>query len=554
MSSSKKKNESNVLVQGSVLAVASIISRIIGLLYNFPLTNIIGDIGNDYYSSAYEIYSVLLLISSYSLPLAVSKLVSARVSAGKRQNAYRVFKGAMMLAIISGGIGALILYFGAGFFTETIVPTPLSIFALKILSPTVLVVAILGVIRGFFQGLGTMMPTAVSQIVEQIFNAIVSVAAAYILFGYGSRIGAVLGNESDYAAAYGAAGGTLGTNIGTFIGLLFVLFLFIAYRPTFKRQMKRDVSRKKESYRSIIKLLILTIAPVLLSTTVYNISSLIDNGIFKHVANLQEYSPEYISASWGIFARKYKTIINVPLSIASAMAASCVPNLSAAFSRKDHESIKSQINSSIRFIMVIAIPCAVGIGVLAKPIMSLLFSDQTNLELSGKILSYGAIAIVFYSLSTLTNGLLQGVNRMKEPVKNAAIALVLHIFVLLLLMFGFKMEIMAVVYANAFFALVMCILNAISVRKYTGYKQEVVKTFVIPTISAVIMGVIVYLSYHGIVKLTGNAIATMIAIILGVIVYFVSLLMLKGLTENELLKFPKGRTLVRIAYKLHIWK
>lgn len=558
MGDSKKKTESNVLVQGSILAAASLISRVIGLLYNFPLTNIIGNKGNDYYSTAYEIYNILLLISSYSLPLAVSKLVSARVSKGQRRNAYKVLKGALMLAVLSGGIASLILYFGAEYFTSRVLLTPLSIFALKVLAPTILVVAVLGVIRGFFQGLGTMMPSAVSQIVEQIFNAVVSVAAAFILYGYGSRIGAVLGNEEEYSAAYGAAGGTLGTNIGAVMGLLFVGFLFLAYKPIFKRQMRRDRSRNQESYGDIMRILLITIVPVLLSTTVYNVSSILDNGIFKHVAVLQGYDADDISIWWGIFARKYKTIINIPISIASAMAASCVPSLTAAYAVRDKRAVKDQINSSIRFIMVIAFPCAVGLGVLASPVMQLLFGDSS--AVSAGILRSGAIAIVFYSLSTLSNGLLQGINRMKEPVKNAVIALVLHIAVLLLLMFGLHMDIYAVVYANAFFALMMCILNSLSVKKYVGYRQEVVKTFFVPLASSAVMGIIVFLIYKGMDLLLlniisariSNAVATLVSIVFGILAYFVSLLLLKGLTEEELQRFPKGRTLVRIAVRMHL--
>ncbi len=557
MGESRKKTESNVLVQGSILAAASLISRVIGLLYNFPLTGIIGDKGNDYYSTAYEIYNILLLISSYSLPLAVSKLVSIRVSKGQRKNAYRVLKGALFLAFITGGTASLVLYLGAAHFSDMML-TPLSVFAIKVLAPTILVVAVLGVIRGFFQGLGTMMPSAVSQIVEQIFNAVVSVAAAFLLYGYGSRIGAVLGNTEEYSAAYGAAGGTLGTNIGAITGLLFVGFLFFAYKPIFKRQMRRDRSQKRESYRDIMWILFVTIVPVLLSTTVYNVSSILDNGIFKHVASLQGYTEDQFSTWWGIFARKYKTIINIPISIASAMATSCVPSLSAAYAVRDRQGVKDQMNSSIRFIMVIAFPCAVGIGVLASPIMQLLFNDSS--AISAGILRSGAIAIVFYALSTLTNGLLQGVNRMREPVKNAVIALVLHIAFLLLLLFGFRLNIYAVVYANAFFALVMCVLNAHSLKKCIGFRQELVKTYVLPLVASGVMGVIVFFLYQGLHLVfgtflsgrIGNGAATVVAILIGMVAYFVSLLLMKGLTEAELLRFPKGRLLVRIAEKFHL--
>ncbi|MCI5493033.1 MAG: polysaccharide biosynthesis protein [Lachnospiraceae bacterium] len=550
MDSSKKKSEANVLVQGSILAIASMISRVIGLVYRIPLNGILGNHGMDYYGTAFEIYNVLLIISAYSLPLAVSKLVSARLSKGQRVNAYRMFKGALTLALISGGTASLILYFGAPTFTAML-KTPLSVFALKVLAPTILVVAVLGVIRGFFQGLGTMMPSAVSQIVEQIMNAIVSVAAAFILFGYGSRIGAVLGNSEDYGAAYGAAGGTLGTNMGALFGLLFVGFLFLAYKPIFKRQMRRDKSRKRESYSEVFHVLLWTIVPVLMSTTIYNISGIIDQGIFKNIATLQGYKAKDISNWWGIFTGKYKTITNIPISIASAMAASCVPSLTAAFSVKDKKSVKRQINSSIRFIMVIAFPCAMGIGVLASPVMQLLFNDSS--ELAANMLRAGAISVVFYSMSTLSNGLLQGINRMKAPVRNAAIALVIHIAFLLMLLFGFRLNIYAVIYANAFFAFVMCVLNAISIKKYSGYRQEVIKTFLIPFLSSAVMGVVIFFVYKGIFYVfPHNKIVTLIDIGIGAVVYFVALLLMKGIDEEELLRFPKGHLLVKIAHKMHL--
>lgn len=175
MGKKNKKSSSSFLMQGSILAVASLVSRIIGLIYRIPLTNIIGDTGNNYYGTAFRIYNILLIISSYSLPLAVSKLVSANISQGRRRNVYRILKCALLFGAVSGTIAALVLYFGADFITATLMKTPLSIFAVKVLIPVLFIVAVLGVMRGFFQGLGTMMPSATSQILEQIVNAVVSV-------------------------------------------------------------------------------------------------------------------------------------------------------------------------------------------------------------------------------------------------------------------------------------------------------------------------------------------------------------------------------------------
>ena len=171
----QKKKEKNFLVQGSILAIAGVITKIIGVIYRVPLMNIVGDEGMGYYSVAFSIYTVALMLTSYSLPLAVSKLVSARVARGEYKNAYKVFKGAMTFAILGGGLVSLIIFFGADFIADSVMHLDKSAYALRVLAPCILVVALLGVIRGFFQGNGSMVPTAVSQVVEQIVNAVASV-------------------------------------------------------------------------------------------------------------------------------------------------------------------------------------------------------------------------------------------------------------------------------------------------------------------------------------------------------------------------------------------
>lgn len=551
MAKNKRNSSTSFLMQGSILAMASIISRIIGLIYRMPLTSIIGDAGNDYYSSAFSIYNILLIISSYSLPLAVSKLVSANISQGKRRNVYRILKCALIFGAVSGTMAALILLFGADFITGTLMRTPLSVFAVKTLVPVLLIVAILGVMRGFYQGLGTMMPSALSQILEQIANAIVSVWAAYVLFSYGTKVGKLLGDSENYGAAYGAAGGTIGTGVGALVALLFTTFVMVVYLHAFKKRMKKERYGSVDSYGSIMYTLLITIIPVLLSTTIYNCNAFIDQAIYKNIAFYQGYAESDYGAWNGIYAGKYQVLINVPLAIASSIAASSVPALSAAYANGKRGEARRQIAMATRFIMVIAFPCAVGMGVLASPILQMLFHDSS--ELAANMLRVGAPAIIFSSLSTLSNGLLQGMNRMKVPIKNALIALVLHLFVLVGLMLGLDLNIFAVIIANAVFGLIMCILNARAIRKYSGYRQEVRKTFIVPALSAAGMGVIVWLVYELFMYLLrNNTIATIFAIGAGVCVYAVLLLLLKGLREQEILRFPKGQMLVSIAKKMHL--
>ena len=558
MNSRNKRSDTKFLMQGSILAIASIISRIVGLIYRVPLTATIGKTGNDYYGTAYEIYNIILLISSYSIPLAVSKLVSARMAKGHVKDANKVLHGALLFAFITGGSAALIVFFGAEFFTGVLLKTPLSAIALKVLAPTLLVVAILGVFRGFFQGLGTMIPSAISQIGEQIVNAIVSVVAANILFSYGKKVGGVLGNVKGYAAAYGAAGGTLGTSTGAAFALIFVLFIFFAFKKVLNKMLKKDKHRNSEGYGEIMSALVLTIIPVLLSTTVYNISSIIDQGIFKNLALMQGHDAALTSESWGVFTGQYKVLINVPLAIASAMAASTVPSLTAAFHSEDRELVKKQINMANRFVMVIAFPCCVGMMVLASPIMQLLFNDTE--KSSGLMLMIGGCSIIFYSMSTLSNGILQGIDKMTIPVKNALVALVAHVAFLFVLMQVFDLHIYAVIIANAFYALLMCFLNQSAVLKYSGARLDVKKVFLAPLEASLLMGVVVYLIYRllfGLVSISAsstfaNLIACVVAIIAGVIVYFVSMFLFKGIDEETLMKFPGGAKLCNIAYSLHL--
>lgn len=548
-----KKSDANFLMQGSLLAVASIISRVIGLVYRLPLTAIIGKEGNNYYGTAYEIYNLILLISSYSIPLAVSKLVATRMAQGQAKNAWKVLKGSLIFASLSGGGFALVVWFGADFFTTKLLATPLASIALKVLAPVIFLVAIAGVLRGFFQGLNSMMPTAFSQIAEQVVNAVVSVLAAYLLFDYGKKVGAVLGDADDYAAAWGAAGGTLGTAMGAVASLAFLIFVISIYRRRFRRKMRRDRTRHSDSYRSIMWLLITTIIPVLMSTTLYNISSIIDQSIFKNFAIFQGYKQHTIDVWWGVYSGQYRVIINVPISIASAMASSSVPALTTAYKGGDMDLVRSRIHAATRFIMVIAFPCTVGIFVLAQPIQRLLFSDTD--PTSGYMLMVGAISVLFYSLSTLSNGLLQGIDKLKIPVKNAAISLVAQAGFLLAAMQFFRANIYAVILANAFYAFLMCLLNGLAVSKYSGTKQDIKTTFIIPLIGSVIMGAAVLLVYRVIMALLhSNAIATIISILIALVVYFVVMLLLGGIAREELDKVPHGDKLISIAEKTHLLK
>lgn len=547
----KQKKNNSFLMQGMILAVAGIITRIIGIVYRIPVANILGTEGQGFYATAFSIYNIALLLTSYSLPLAVSKLISARVSKGERKNAMRIFKGALWFAFIVGSAVACIVFFFSDFIAKTIMSMAPSAYALRVLAPGLLIVAVMGVLRGFFQGMGTMMPTAISQILEQIVNAVVSIIGASYLLEMGKKAAEKANNDS-VAYAYGAAGGTLGTVCGALFGLLFLLFVMKIYSPTIKKRLKRDHSKKRESYREIYMILLMTIAPVILSTAIYNISETIDIGMFGSIMAAQGHSLKERSDLLGRFSSHYNVLINIPLAVANALGASLIPSLTAAVAVGNKKQIHSKIAMAIRFSMMIAIPSFVGFLVLANPILALLFNG--NIDISANMLRLGAITVVFYCMSTVTNAILQGLNKMTIPVKHGAISLGIHLVGLLIMLVIFKMGIYAVVASNIIFSLSMCILNARSLKHDAGYRQEVKNTFLIPSIASIVMGGAAFVIYFLCNLVISQNVAVIIALIVAVLIYAVSLLKLGGLSSEEILALPKGSTLLSLFRKLHLVK
>lgn len=538
------------MIQGSILAIAGVITKIIGTVYRVPLIMIVGEEGMGYYNVAFSIYAVALMLTSYSLPLAVSKLVSARISLGQYKNAYKVFKGAFTFALVSGGIVAVLIFFGADFIASDIMSMKMSAYALRVLAPCVLVVALLGVFRGFFQGNGTMVPTAVSQVLEQIVNAIASVAFAYVLYRVGKGIGETRGDTS-YGPAFAAAGGTVGTIAGALFALLFTVIIFYAYMKIFRKRIRRDRSRKREHYKLIYKILFVTIAPVILSATVSNISDFVDNAMFTNIMAAQGYTNKEYASLLGILGGQYTTMINVPLSVSTALGASLIPSLVATVQTGSRKQVHNKIMAVTRFNMIIAIPCAMGFLVLAKPILDLIFFTQDNTK-AALMLQLGAISVVFFCLAAVNTAVLQGLDDMTTPVKNSVIALVIHIISLFLMLVIFEWNIYAVVISKIVFSGALCILNAHALRERIGYVQEQKRTFVIPTVAAIIMGIITLLVHLLFELFLGEKIATVLAIPIAVIVYGVSLVLLGGVTEEEMWDMPKGAKLVAVCKKLHL--
>lgn len=549
--SKKSSSKTNFLAQGTILVIASFVAKAIGMIYRIPLTHILGDDGNGYYSTANEIYTIILMISSFSLPLAVSRLVAEREYAGEVKNSYKVLICSLRFAAVTGGILSILTFLLGGVITKYVMGVELASYALRVLAPAIFLFALTGVLRGFFQGHGTMVPTAVSQIIEQIINAIISVAGAYVMLQYGLKLGEKKG-DAELGTALAAAGGTFGTVASVGVALLFMIVIYLGYRNGFKRRMKKDKTRRRESDRAIYRAITYTILPIVLSTLVYNISTIIDQGVFNHILAGMGFTQKQYATVWGIYSGKFRVLMNVPLSIASCLAPSVVPALTEAMANNDLREAGLRTRDTIRYTMVFTIPCAVGMAALARPIMMMLYGNNDSLALAAGIMQSGALLTVLLALSTLTTGILQGLGEMQAPLVHAATAVAIHLGFLVLFVVKFKWNIYGVVYANIIFGLIICLLNARSIRKKLHYRQEIKKTFLVPVIAAGVMGIAAYLVHRVFNLFAGNTISTILAVCVGAVVYGICLVKLGGILEREIRRLPKGDLLADLLIRLNI--
>lgn len=537
-----KKN--NYLTQGLILAVAGIVTRFIGMLYRIPLTNIVGSEGMGYYSTAYEVYNIALLVSTYSIPVAISKIISALNAQGRFADGKRVFRVGLIFSSMAGLVVSLVLVI----FADPIAAAmgyPSAALPLKVLSPTIFVFSCMGVIRGLFQGRRNMVPTAVSQVVEQIVNAVVSVVSAVFF----------MKAVSDYSeATLGAAGGTMGTLAGAVAGLVFLIaFFFVRRKKDSQEDSEVEAVDTVTPYKSLLKLLIATMIPIILSQTIYQLSGITDDFMFGRILGSKGVTESSRAVLFEAYANKYKWLYNMPVAIASAFGVSIVPVLSSAFTSKDIDGVKEKIGSTVKLNMMIAIPAAAGLSFFAGPIMKLFFREDG--ELAAKILVWGGVAVVVFAYSTLTNGVLQGINKLKLPVIHSGLSLIIHIPLLFALLYLTDLDEYALMICNILYALVVCVLNYRALRKEISYRQELKKTFLIPLVCSLLMGLFGRVVYQLLVKLgVYVSVSSVIAIVVCIPVYFVILIVLKGVGREELSKLPMGNRICKVFVKLKLLK
>ncbi|MDR2547642.1 MAG: polysaccharide biosynthesis protein [Lachnospiraceae bacterium] len=521
------------MVQAGILAAAGILSRIIGLLYNSPMTAIIGDEGNGYYEFAYRAYTIVLLISTYSIPAAISKVIASRLAVGEYRNAHRIFKGAVYYALIVGGVAALLVFI----FADYLVNLTGAATVLRFFAPTIFLSGILGVLRGYFQAHRTMAQTSISQILEQITNALVSILLA-IWF-----VGMVPDLETTRRSIYGAAGGAIGTGFGVVMGLLFMWAIYLLNKKTIAARIEKDRGHEDLSYQMIFKMILLVVTPFILSTFVYNINAYINQTLFIFVGRLRELS-EVEMATLNSAIGKATKIATIPIAIAAALSTAIIPGIAGDFTLNRLDECREKVAKAVRGAMFVAIPAAVGIAVLSRPMMLFLYPQEATLDLSVNLLMIMSLGVIFFSLATLSAAVLQGTGKINSPVINASAALGVQTVVLAALLVYTEIGVYAMAMTTVLFAILTCLMNGYSVFHHLEYSHEWQRTFIKPLLIAIVMGLVTYGSYSGMYALTSiNLVALSSAVITGVIVYFVLAVKWQVLMATELRWLKRGKLL-----------
>lgn len=546
-----KKNDTVLVKNASVLMIAALVSKIIGMIYKSPLSSTIGSETMACFTYAQNAYLILLMIASFSIPQAVSKVMAEKIAFRRYRDAQKVFKAALLYAVIAGGIAALICLFGA----NLLVPDNMANarLALRFLAPTIFLSGILGVFRGYFQAYRNMMPTSLSQIIEQIFVAVVALAASGIMVSH------FQGKGEDTLQKWGAAGATLGTGAGVLAALLFMLFVYWVNRNTIRKKISRDKVSKDESYSVVMKYLLLIMTPIILSAFIYNVNSFINSYMYTAILGkrgVDEGVLKVMYAEYGYFM----TLINIPLTLAGTAPTSMIPEVSGLYVRGKLKEANEKTIQATWISMIISIPAAVGLMLLANKVVQIIFPVSNGM--GGSLMIMGAVMIILNSNSNISNGVLQGIGKPEIPMINAAISLVVNMVVLLVMLCFTKLGIYSVVIAMIIYSILICVLNDISMKKYMKFKNPWKYAYVQPLLACIPMAAVVWISdfLMGLIlpeKVFGSYTISMIisaavSITLAVIVYFMAYLAISKPTEEDLSYVPGGGMIVRFGRKLHL--
>ena len=529
------KRGNSFVHQAAILAAASLFVRFIGFLYLIPFTRWLGDAGIGDYKRAFQIYTFAIAFTSGALPVAISRLVSERIARGQYHNAHQLFKTALLFALVMGGVAGLIMGFTADYLAMFL-GAPGAANAVRALAPAVAIVAMLAVFRGYFQGMKTAVPTAISQVVEQIFKVVATLWLAYIFLDAANLAPAV-------------AAGSAGTSIAAVAGLAVVVILYALIAKDLRRRANQDVNYADDEHKSAqIGAILKTALPMILTMVIVSASGLLD---LRMASTRMLYSGAFtideIDILVGQFMGKFIILTTLPISLSVALSTAVVPDITSSGVQMDTAAVKRKTNMALRLSMILSIPSAVGLAVLADPIIALLFPNHPE---GGWLLRYGAASIVFVSLVHVLTGALQGIGHIRLPVIAVFIGVLTKIPVNYVLIGTPSINILGAVISTIICYIVAASINMFFLYKRTGILPGISSAFIKPLIASAGMGMVCYVAYHTVEMFMPAAVATVAALGIGAITYVVFMCVIRGFRASDLKAMPLPRKVRALLLKL----
>ncbi|MCS1351403.1 polysaccharide biosynthesis protein [Mechercharimyces sp. CAU 1602] len=548
-------NKKNTLIRGTlILSAATFISKILGTLFTIPLQNIAGDEVMGIYMEAFPYYSILLMIAIAGIPITVSKFVAERLSLGDKQGAQLVLRTGLIILSFTGFIGFCLLYLSSGWISNVMIGNANAEPSIKALAFALLIVPIMAVIRGYFQGHQQMIPTALSQVIEQLLRVTTALILIYWL---------VIANYPD---SWVAAGATMGASVGALAGLVVMLFFRSRDREESSKHPATATSTNgRESFFSLSKKILLYAIPISLGTMVMPLINLLDTTTIPRL--LEEslhYTQSEATALFGIYSRgtPYASLI---ATFSTALGLALIPAISAHTAKAEWAAIQHKIKQAWFMTFLVSLPACVGLIVLARPVNIMMYAHSDHEGVSALaalsagtwVIALFGIAALFNSLTVSSSGILQGMGFNRLPVRHLMIGAVVKVIgnIILVPLYGLKGGAISLVIAY----IVVCVLNVWMVTRKANISFPFAMALK-PLLSALLMGVTLYLILGGIEWLF--AVETFARIsymwisisltIIGIGIYLIALLLSGAMGERELLMLPKGAKLVKLFTRLHL--
>lgn len=526
----KKKGS---FVQGAaILGIAGLVVKVIGAAFRIPLANTIGLIGTSYYDTAYPYYSWLLVISTSGLPTAISKMVSERVTLGDYRGAHRVFTTAMQILCCIGLLTSILMFFGSDYIARLHM-LPEAAYCFKALAPALFFVALMCAYRGYMQGMQQMVPTAISQVVEQVGKLVVGLSLAFMLLDQGPE--------------YAAMGALIGVTVSELLALVYVMLSYRRRWPRIRARLERSVRREVEPVAS--RLLAIAL-PITIGASISPLASVVDSALIIRILLKLGYAKETAQTAFSLMRTNVATLTNMPGVLTMALAMSLVPAISAFSAKRDHAGIQDTARLGLKLALIIGLPCAVGLFVLASPILSMLYPNLTEgeLTLATELMHTSSIGVIFLSLVQSMTGVIQGMGKPNVPVFNLFIGFVLKVASLLALM-----NIPQVNIQGAAVSTVVCyafagIADTIYVIRRAKLHLGLVDVLLKPLLSSGVMGFVVFMIYSFMQDMGHRVLSTLAAVAVGVFAYGVMAIYFRFFTREELAYIPGGNQIRRIMY------